>query len=225
MGRAGRRHGALPRCGALPGCASRRQGCSFQRKPANSRADLAAAPPLPPPGGGPRRGQGADARALRPNPDRHPDLHGARGEGRGREPGLGRRAAAPAPAPRGGLSEATRRCAATRRAPIPRAAYLPVTAHLRALQPPARPQNPKTPNPNPNLNPPTPQPQVWRGLPYGYSSDLWSLGCVLYELMSYRCAGHARPRLAARGGKKDGSPCPTHAHCACGHAQRGCSSM
>ncbi|GBF91611.1 hypothetical protein Rsub_04351 [Raphidocelis subcapitata] len=29
-------------------------------------------------------------------------------------------------------------------------------------------------------------PEVWRGLPYGYSSDLWSLGCVLYELMSYR---------------------------------------
>ncbi|KAI8469575.1 MAG: kinase-like domain-containing protein [Monoraphidium minutum] len=35
-------------------------------------------------------------------------------------------------------------------------------------------------------------PEVWRGLPYGYSSDLWSLGCVLYEMMSYRLPFDAR---------------------------------
>jgi NIMA (never in mitosis gene a)-related kinase len=29
-------------------------------------------------------------------------------------------------------------------------------------------------------------PEVWRGLPYGPASDLWSLGCILYELLSYR---------------------------------------
>jgi NIMA (never in mitosis gene a)-related kinase len=29
-------------------------------------------------------------------------------------------------------------------------------------------------------------PEVWRGLRYGYSSDLWSLGGVLYEMMTYR---------------------------------------
>lgn len=29
-------------------------------------------------------------------------------------------------------------------------------------------------------------PEVWRGLPYGPSCDLWSLGCMAYELMAYR---------------------------------------
>eukprot|EP00775_Hariotina_reticulata_P014593 gene14593-14724_t len=29
-------------------------------------------------------------------------------------------------------------------------------------------------------------PEVWRGLRYGYSSDLWSLGGILYEMMTYR---------------------------------------
>jgi NIMA (never in mitosis gene a)-related kinase len=31
-------------------------------------------------------------------------------------------------------------------------------------------------------------PEVWRGLRYGYSSDLWSLGGILYEMMTYRSA-------------------------------------
>lgn len=30
-------------------------------------------------------------------------------------------------------------------------------------------------------------PEVWRGLKYSYSSDLWSLGGVLYEMMTHRC--------------------------------------
>lgn len=29
-------------------------------------------------------------------------------------------------------------------------------------------------------------PEVWQGRPYTYSSDLWSLGCVLYELMTLK---------------------------------------
>lgn len=29
-------------------------------------------------------------------------------------------------------------------------------------------------------------PEVWRGLKYSYSSDLWSLGGVLYEMMTHR---------------------------------------
>jgi NIMA (never in mitosis gene a)-related kinase len=29
-------------------------------------------------------------------------------------------------------------------------------------------------------------PEVWRGLPYGYSSDLFSLGCVLYNMMTFK---------------------------------------
>ncbi|WIA15752.1 hypothetical protein OEZ85_002367 [Tetradesmus obliquus] len=35
-------------------------------------------------------------------------------------------------------------------------------------------------------------PEVWRGLRYGYSSDLWSLGGVLYEMMTYRLPFEAR---------------------------------
>lgn len=41
-------------------------------------------------------------------------------------------------------------------------------------------------------------PEVWRGLRYAYSSDLWSLGGVLYEMMTYRCA--ARHGVVGRAG-------------------------
>jgi len=47
--------------------------------------------------------------------------------------------------------------------------------------------------PLPTPPPPTPAgsqifmaPEVWRGLPYGYSSDLFSLGCVLYNMMTFK---------------------------------------
>lgn len=30
-------------------------------------------------------------------------------------------------------------------------------------------------------------PEVWAGRPYSYSSDMWSLGAVLYEMMTFRC--------------------------------------
>ena len=29
-------------------------------------------------------------------------------------------------------------------------------------------------------------PEVWSGKMYSYSSDLWSLGCVVYEMMMFK---------------------------------------
>ena len=31
-------------------------------------------------------------------------------------------------------------------------------------------------------------PELWLNRPYGPPADLWALGCLLYELMTYTCA-------------------------------------
>ena len=39
-------------------------------------------------------------------------------------------------------------------------------------------------------------PELWANQPYTFSSDLWALGCCLYELMTYRWVS-LWPRAAA----------------------------
>ena len=34
-------------------------------------------------------------------------------------------------------------------------------------------------------------PELWLNKPYSYSSDMWALGCCLYELMMFRCGSSA----------------------------------
>ena len=31
-------------------------------------------------------------------------------------------------------------------------------------------------------------PEIWYGRPYGTPADVWAVGCLLYELMTYKCA-------------------------------------
>ena len=35
------------------------------------------------------------------------------------------------------------------------------------------------------------RPEICAGVPYGYKSDMWALGCVLYELATLRQASGA----------------------------------
>lgn len=28
-------------------------------------------------------------------------------------------------------------------------------------------------------------PEIWKGKPYTYSADVWSMGCLLYEMLTY----------------------------------------
>lgn len=32
-------------------------------------------------------------------------------------------------------------------------------------------------------------PEIWFNRPYGTPADVWAVGCLLYELMTYKCAG------------------------------------
>ena len=36
-------------------------------------------------------------------------------------------------------------------------------------------------------------PELWQQKPYSTTTDLWALGCCLYELITLRCAGRLRP--------------------------------
>ncbi|KXZ50225.1 hypothetical protein GPECTOR_17g862 [Gonium pectorale] len=40
--------------------------------------------------------------------------------------------------------------------------------------------------------------QVWSGRPYSYSSDMWSMGAVLYEMMTFRTPMEGRSMLDLR---------------------------
>jgi serine/threonine protein kinase len=69
-------------------------------------------------------------------------------------------------------------------------------------------------------------PEVYRGKPYTYGADVWSLGCLLYELLTYKARAvqlHARVLgvCAARGlrhvpwGACPQDPAVQRAHCLC----------
>ncbi|KAG1667982.1 hypothetical protein FOA52_000626 [Chlamydomonas sp. UWO 241] len=53
-------------------------------------------------------------------------------------------------------------------------------------------------------------PEVWTGKLYSYSSDLWSLGCVLYEMMTFRVPveGRSLADLKAKVARGQYSPVP-----------------
>jgi len=42
-------------------------------------------------------------------------------------------------------------------------------------------------------------PEVWQGQPYGFPADIWALGCVLYELCTYKVPFEARSPQELRG--------------------------
>ncbi len=41
-------------------------------------------------------------------------------------------------------------------------------------------------------------PEIWYNRPYGAPADVWAIGCLLYELMTYRCGIDFRPPLAMK---------------------------
>jgi NIMA (never in mitosis gene a)-related kinase len=55
-------------------------------------------------------------------------------------------------------------------------------------------------------------PEVWKDKPYDSKSDIWSLGCVLYEMTTLRPPFHAKDmkKLFKRVTQGHYSPIPTH---------------